>query len=196
VEQGTISVAKRQASIMEDPANRRVNGGGKVRFVVHLIPMTAPHVITTSGGPGIVHSSDFTPISARIDPRRQSDELQDIASIQGKLFRRFAVHQRAQRGPVRFQQRRLRDDFYYLGRRSDLERHVEHRYLRHFERNAREFALLESSCLNRKRVVRWRDLRQDVLSLTVAVCVWANVIAKLSGHSTTTWIRRMPSPEF
>jgi uncharacterized protein (TIGR03437 family) len=64
VEQGTISVAKRQASITEDSANRRINGGGKVRFLVHLIPMTVPQIITVNGGPGIVHSSDFTLVSA------------------------------------------------------------------------------------------------------------------------------------
>src|SRR3954465_3865754 len=34
----STTVATRMASMAEDPANRRVNGGGKTRFVVYLIP--------------------------------------------------------------------------------------------------------------------------------------------------------------
>src|SRR6185369_10220884 len=34
--------AQRIASMTEDPANRRLNGGGKQRWVVHLVPMTRP----------------------------------------------------------------------------------------------------------------------------------------------------------
>ena len=54
------TIAARQASITEDPANRRRNGGGRARFIVHVIPMFQPAVIVTSGGPAIAHSSDFT----------------------------------------------------------------------------------------------------------------------------------------
>lgn len=51
---------QRAASITEDPANRRLNGGGKQRYVIHLIPMSAPQIVTTPGGPAVTHSSDFS----------------------------------------------------------------------------------------------------------------------------------------
>jgi hypothetical protein len=54
----------RQASITEDPANRRIYGGGKARFVETLIPLFVPQIINTSNGPAVAHSTDFTPVSA------------------------------------------------------------------------------------------------------------------------------------
>ena len=56
--------AQRGASITEDPANRRVNGGGTQRYVVHLIPMAAPQIVMTPGGPAVAHSSDFSLVTA------------------------------------------------------------------------------------------------------------------------------------
>lgn len=56
--------AARVASITEDPANRRLNGGGTSRFVVHLIPMSAPQIITTAAGPAVAHSGDFSPVTS------------------------------------------------------------------------------------------------------------------------------------
>ena len=53
-----------EASIAEDPANRRINGGGSGRLVLHLLPMSTPQVVQTAAGPAVVHSSDFTPVSA------------------------------------------------------------------------------------------------------------------------------------
>jgi hypothetical protein len=52
----------RSASIAEDPAKRRTNGGGSNINVVHLIPMTRPEVVITSSGPAIFHS-DFSPVT-------------------------------------------------------------------------------------------------------------------------------------
>ena len=54
---------QRAASITEDPANRRVNGGGTQRWVVHLIPMLAPQILTASTGPAVFHS-DFSAVTA------------------------------------------------------------------------------------------------------------------------------------
>jgi uncharacterized protein (TIGR03437 family) len=54
----------RAASMAEDPANRRINGGTNVTFFLHIIPMSVPQILTTSAGPAIVHSSDFSPITA------------------------------------------------------------------------------------------------------------------------------------
>jgi hypothetical protein len=55
----------RSASVTEDPANRRSNGGGgTVRFVVYLIPMTHPEIASAAGGPAVVHASDSSPVTA------------------------------------------------------------------------------------------------------------------------------------
>ena len=54
----------RQASMTEDPANRRLNGGGKVRWVLHVIPMFRPEVVATAAGPAVTHSSDFSLVTA------------------------------------------------------------------------------------------------------------------------------------
>jgi hypothetical protein len=55
--------AIRNASMVEDPAYRRVNGGGTARFLVHLIQTDSPTVITTAAGPAIAHSNDFSMVS-------------------------------------------------------------------------------------------------------------------------------------
>src|ERR1041385_4898573 len=53
----------RVASLTEDPAGRRIHGGGKVHFVYQLIPMARPKVIATANGPAITHSADFSLVS-------------------------------------------------------------------------------------------------------------------------------------
>ncbi|MBI3695800.1 MAG: hypothetical protein HY238_13295 [Acidobacteria bacterium] len=58
-----VAIADRQASMAEDPANRRRNGGGRVRYVLHLIPVSRPEVVNTAGGPAVAHSSDFALVS-------------------------------------------------------------------------------------------------------------------------------------
>ena len=58
------TIAVRQASVTEDPANRRLNGGGRVRFVLQVIPMFRPEVVITSSGPAVTHSNDFSPVTA------------------------------------------------------------------------------------------------------------------------------------
>jgi uncharacterized protein (TIGR03437 family) len=45
----------RGASTSEDPANRRLNGGGKVRTVFYLYPRSRPTVVATPNGPAVVH---------------------------------------------------------------------------------------------------------------------------------------------
>ena len=47
----------RSASMVEDPAYRRVNGGGTQRYVIHLMPMTLPEAT------GSFHSDDFSPVT-------------------------------------------------------------------------------------------------------------------------------------
>ena len=54
----------RVASVAEDPANRRLNGGNPNRYILHIIPMTVPEIMTTANGPAITHSSDFSLVTA------------------------------------------------------------------------------------------------------------------------------------
>jgi hypothetical protein len=56
------TIATRSASIMEDPANRRTNGGGTARFLLQIIPMTIPQILADAGGPMITHA-DFSPVT-------------------------------------------------------------------------------------------------------------------------------------
>src|SRR5262249_15289393 len=57
------TVTIRSASAAEDPSNRRQTAGGRNFFVLQLIPMTRPEVITAAGGPAIFHA-DFSPLTA------------------------------------------------------------------------------------------------------------------------------------
>ena len=57
------TIAIRPASITEDPANRRKNGGGKIRWVFQIVPTSAPQIMVSSAGPAVFHS-DFTPVTA------------------------------------------------------------------------------------------------------------------------------------
>jgi len=59
-----IGSSGRPASMAEDPANRRLNGGNPNRYIIHIIPMTAPQIVTTANGAAITHSSDFSQVNA------------------------------------------------------------------------------------------------------------------------------------
>jgi len=54
----------RVASISEDSADRRINGGGPKRLIIHLIPMSRPEVVITPSGPAVTHSNDFTLVTS------------------------------------------------------------------------------------------------------------------------------------
>jgi hypothetical protein len=54
----------RAASMAEDPANRRVNGGTSYSLYIHLIPAEAPQIIQTANGPAVTHSSDFSLVTS------------------------------------------------------------------------------------------------------------------------------------
>jgi len=63
----------RIASMQEDPINRRTNGGGQGHFIVYLIPMFWPQVVTTASGPAVFHA-DFSPVTAA-KPARAGETL-------------------------------------------------------------------------------------------------------------------------
>jgi uncharacterized protein (TIGR03437 family) len=59
----------RNASVTENPANRRDNGGGPAAtFLVHLIPISYPAIGVLSSGPAIFHA-DFTAVTATAPAR-------------------------------------------------------------------------------------------------------------------------------
>ena len=57
------TAAIRIASVSEDPANRRLNGGGTSRHLIQLFPMTRPEIVGTTTGPAIFHA-DFSAVTA------------------------------------------------------------------------------------------------------------------------------------
>jgi uncharacterized protein (TIGR03437 family) len=52
------NVPVRMASIVEDPASRRRNGGGRTRLVLQVIPMSRPQVLTTGVTPLVAHTNN------------------------------------------------------------------------------------------------------------------------------------------
>jgi len=75
---------QRLASMTEDPVNRRRNGGGSHRWVVNLIPMERPEITKLPSGPAIVHSSDFSPVTAA-KPAAQGEILSLFATGLGPV---------------------------------------------------------------------------------------------------------------
>ena len=72
VDAGTL-VAGREGSAREDPANRRINGGGTRRALLQLIPMTRPEVAIIGGSPAIYHA-DFSPVTT-VKPAKAGEVL-------------------------------------------------------------------------------------------------------------------------
>jgi uncharacterized protein (TIGR03437 family) len=59
---GGTGGAGRPASMAEDPGNRRALGGNTNHFILHIIPMHEPQIMTTPAGPLIFHSN-FAPVT-------------------------------------------------------------------------------------------------------------------------------------
>ena len=76
---GPASARTRDASMTEDPANRRLHGGGSIRQGIYILPMFQPEVVAVSGSAAIVHSSDFTLVTAA-KPARSGEILTLFAS--------------------------------------------------------------------------------------------------------------------
>src|SRR5262249_33582660 len=71
--QGGATNGGRIASMAEDPAYRRINGGGARRYIFHLLPMERPEIVN-------LWHSDFTPVTAA-KPARADEVL--ILSARG-----------------------------------------------------------------------------------------------------------------
>ena len=50
------TVSNRAASVTEDPANRRANGGGRQRYLLKVIPADWPRVVRTTAGAACFHA--------------------------------------------------------------------------------------------------------------------------------------------
>ena len=69
----------RTASVTEDPANRRLHGSGGVVQALYLLPMFRAEVVATASGPAVVHSADFSLVTAA-KPARSGEILSLFAS--------------------------------------------------------------------------------------------------------------------
>jgi hypothetical protein len=72
---GALPPVGRNTSFTEDPAYRRLHGGGSGtwRWIAHVIPMSAPQVVTSVSGPAVFHA-DFSPVTAA-SPARAGEVL-------------------------------------------------------------------------------------------------------------------------
>lgn len=70
----TTGTARRLASVTEDPSNRRQKiGPSYQRWILQVIPMVMPEVVTTGTGPSVLHD-DFTPVT-QARPARAGEVL-------------------------------------------------------------------------------------------------------------------------
>jgi hypothetical protein len=72
-------VPARAASMSEDPANRRLFGGGTEVHKIYVLPFFQPEILTVGGGPAIVHASDFSLVTVG-KPARPGETLTLFAS--------------------------------------------------------------------------------------------------------------------
>jgi uncharacterized protein (TIGR03437 family) len=70
----TAATPSRTASASEDPANRRLNGGAKRSFILSLVPISLPEIVSTVSGPAVVHANDFTLVTAA-NPAKAGETL-------------------------------------------------------------------------------------------------------------------------
>lgn len=71
---GRTILPSRSASMVEDPANRRLHGGGRMTEVIHVIPMTRPEVLMLQDGPAIYHADSSMLVTAE-NPARAGELL-------------------------------------------------------------------------------------------------------------------------
>jgi hypothetical protein len=75
----TIMNNHRATSTLENPINRRTFPSGLWKMAIELIPMKTPEVLLNSSGPVVVHSNDFTPVTAA-KPAHAGEVLTLLAS--------------------------------------------------------------------------------------------------------------------
>jgi hypothetical protein len=75
----TIMNSHRTTSNFENPLNRRTFSGGLWKMAVELVPMHTPEVVANSDGPVIVHSNDYSLVTA-VRPAHAGEVLTLLAS--------------------------------------------------------------------------------------------------------------------
>jgi hypothetical protein len=60
-------------SMTADPANRRVQGGGSLGFILQFVTLSGPDIVTTSNGPAVFHADSMPVNDAR--PARAGEVL-------------------------------------------------------------------------------------------------------------------------
>jgi uncharacterized protein (TIGR03437 family) len=84
----TGGTGARNASITEDPAYRRLNGGGKMSWFIQIVPTVWPEVLTVLTGPAIFHGADSSPVTLE-KPARAGELLimsvSGLGPVKGKL---------------------------------------------------------------------------------------------------------------
>ncbi len=81
---GTTSIPLTGHSDSEDPAYRRINGGGTGSYILTLYPAESPAVAGTANGPAVTHSSNFALVSAS-NPATAGESLSLFASGLGPV---------------------------------------------------------------------------------------------------------------
>lgn len=74
----------RNTSFEEDPSNRRVHGGGRLRMLLSLTPLSRPQIQMTGTAPAVVHSNDFSVVTAA-KPAKAGDLLSLFATGLGPV---------------------------------------------------------------------------------------------------------------
>ena len=74
----------RNTSYEEDPANRRLFGGGRLRMLLSLTPTSRPEILGTPTGPAVVHSGDFSSVTTA-KPAKAGEILSLFASGLGPV---------------------------------------------------------------------------------------------------------------
>jgi hypothetical protein len=72
--QASMSGSPRAASIAEDPAYRRANGGQKVKHYIQLVPISRPEVLSAGGGLAAFRATDWSPIT-QANPARAGEQV-------------------------------------------------------------------------------------------------------------------------
>ncbi|MBZ5677548.1 MAG: hypothetical protein LAP61_25170 [Acidobacteriia bacterium] len=75
----TIMNSFRPTSTFENPVNRRTFPGGLWKMAIELIPLRTPEIVSTTAGPVIVHSGDYSLVSAA-KPANAGEVLTLVAS--------------------------------------------------------------------------------------------------------------------
>jgi uncharacterized protein (TIGR03437 family) len=69
----------RNASMSEDPSNRRVFPNGHRVMVLQIVPLAPPAVVQTATGPAVVHGADFSQVTAA-KPAKSGEILSLLAT--------------------------------------------------------------------------------------------------------------------